>query len=187
MTDHSPVTVTINGKEIIGSEGIYTDTITLSSTVTTVKIAATDTTDNTSSDTVTITKGPDLRIPELKRTMETRSRTVDFQTTSIRVGWVVNDNGTLRTVNIAGEIFTQPTDSAYTRMVPLEVGDNVIRIEARDQVGNQAFDSVVIHRLQASTPTRLPAGTVASVVVPDRATGLGFGRFPLARRERIFG
>lgn len=187
VTDHSPVTVTINGKEIIGSEGIYTDTITLSSTVTTVKIAATDTTDNTSSDTVTITKGPDLRIPELKRTMETRSRTVDFQTTSIRVGWVVNDNGTLRTVNIAGEIFTQPTDSAYTRMVPLEVGDNVIRIEARDQVGNPAFDSVVIHRLPASTPTRLPAGTVASVVVPDRATGLGFGRFPLARRERIFG
>lgn len=187
VTDHSPVTVAINGKEITGSDGIYTDTITLSSTATTVRIVATDTTGNASTDTVTITKGPDLQKPELKPTLETRNRTVDFQTTSIRVGWVINDNGTLRTVNIAGEIFTQPTDSAYTRTVPLEVGDNVIRVLARDQVGNEAVDSVVIHRLPASAQTRTSAGMVASAVVFDRTTHLGVGRLPLARRERIFG
>jgi hypothetical protein len=188
VTDDSPVTVVIGGEEVDGRDGVYTAIVQLSAgTVTVITIEARDTTDNTSADTVIVTKSADTTKPEITHTLETLSRTVDYQTDSIWVGWRVEDNGVLRLVYIDGErVDYSPTDSAYMRKVPLEVGDNVIRVKAMDQAENWAYDSIVVHRAEASASTGFQVGSAPAVRISERDTRPMF-RLPWARREKSFG
>lgn len=173
VTDQSPIDVTINGREVTEQNGAYSLAVPLPGTVTYITIVATDSGGNTSSDEVTITKSLDTMAPTLSPTTETRSRTVDFQTESVRVAWVVSDNGALKAVNIFGQL-CDPTDSEYALEVALEVGTNVIWIQATDQAGNMAHDTIVIERrdLDTSAPQVIRSDSATRDQVVSHATVL---------------
>ncbi len=171
VSDSSPVRVRINDSLIEGTNGVFSLVAPLISTETKVVILAEDTAGNRASDTVTITKNGDLQPPKLVRAMETYkdTTTVDYQTASIRAAWVVRDNGTLGKVFLGEAILDAPTDSAYAVVVPLEVGENVIRIRASDLAGNVAMDSIRVVRrdLDTTAPQVMRAnGTTQDRVVP---------------------
>jgi hypothetical protein len=151
VTDNSPVKVAIDGVPIAGVDGVYTTAASVTGSVSSVTIVATDTTGNSSADTVIFTKLTDRTPPVLRRTFETRDQSVDYQTREIRVGWRASDNGVLRVVKIMDQVVPAPTDSAYTRVVQLDVGVNVIWILALDEVQNEAHDTIVVVRRNLDT------------------------------------
>lgn len=177
VTDRSSVKVTIGGTSVVGRDGIYTSTISLSGSVSRVILVATDSIGNQASDTITFTKLSDTTAPTVKTILAGKVDTVDNGTATYLVGWTVEDSGIVSFVKIRDKNATL-TDTAYTYLVDLEVGSNVIWMEAGDQAGNKVRDTVVIVRRAPDTTTqamraldRPSSKAEAARGVPSRSAG----------------
>jgi uncharacterized protein (TIGR02145 family) len=137
--------VTINGSAVTGVAGVYSAIVPLSVGANKVKIAALDSANNQSVDSITITRGGDVTPPTIVRNSGTSDRSVLYATSTAVVSWTVTDDVKMGTVTINGIVVTGSA-GVYSATVPLAVGANKVRILALDSASNQSKDSVTVTR-----------------------------------------
>jgi len=146
VTDASPVVVKIQDQVVAPVDGWYTARVDLVGTETVIRVLATDSAGNPSRDSVTVTKSLDRIGPRLVRLTGTSDLSVPYKTDSVRLGWKVSDNVSVKGVLLGGQPVAVAADSTCSRTVWLKLGRNVVYILATDKSNNSSQDSVVVER-----------------------------------------
>lgn len=135
--------VTIAGKVVTGVSGLYSQEVALATGDNRVAIVATDSANNSSTDTVIVHRTwKDTSKPLVVRQSGTESKNVPFATTEFTASWKVTDNA-LSTVTINGAVITS-TDGIYSLKVTLTAAQTPITIVAKDAANNSKVDSITI-------------------------------------------
>ncbi len=96
-------------------------------------------------DTVSIAREKDTIRPKIQRLAANVSE-VPFTTTSVDIGWTVTDNHKLASVAINGQPATSVKGGDYASTIGLSVGENKVALLAKDSLGNERRDTVVVTR-----------------------------------------
>lgn len=168
--------VTIAGKIVTGVDGIYSQEVALATGDNRIAIVATDSANNSSSDTVTVHRTwKDTSKPLVVRQSGTEPKNVPFTTTEFTASWKVTDNA-LSTVKINGTLITG-TDGIYSLKVALTSPKTTIKIEAMDVAGNSKVDSITITKsddLIDPVVVRLPGTKDTTVPYATSTYALGW-------------
>jgi len=92
-----------------------------------------------------VVRAKDTIAPRIDPSAATVGQELSFDSSSILLAWSVTDNHKLDSVVIGGAAAME-VDGNWTRRVPLAVGENVVRIEAKDSTGNRSSKEVKIVR-----------------------------------------
>lgn len=165
ITDnHRVESVTIGGVAADRSGGFYYRVVPVQTGATKVALVARDSSGNQSTDTVLVRKEPNPGYPVLKALSGTETRTVDFDTSELKVGWQVLNPGSLQEVKINGSKVAG-IDAVYSLLVKLPVGDTVVEIEATDTLDTPAFAKVTITRKKDTVPPSVAQGHIRFLTV----------------------
>jgi len=146
VSDAALKSVAIAGAGVAGSAGRFGSTIDLSTGRNVVRILATDSAGNVSTDSVVIVRlAKDTLDPVLARSSGTHDKTVPPETLAVAVSWTVSD-ASLKSVSI-GSGSVEGESGTYSAEIVLATGRNMVRVRAVDSAGNVSTDSVVIVRL----------------------------------------
>lgn len=96
-------------------------------------------------DTVSIAREKDSIRPKILRLAANVSE-APFATTSVDIGWTVTDNHKLASVAINGQPATSVKGGDYASTIGLAVGENKVVLLAKDSMGNERRDTVVVSR-----------------------------------------
>ncbi len=161
--------VSIAGKVVTGVNGLYSQEVALATGDNRVAIVATDSANNSSTDTVIVHRTwKDTSKPLVIRQSGTEPKNVPFATTEFTASWKVTDNALL-TVTINGVVITS-TDGIYSLKVTLAGTQTPIKIVAKDAADNSKVDSItitksddlidpVVARLPGTKDTTVPYAT----------------------------
>jgi len=132
-----------------------------------IVVRAWDSTGNESADSIEIRKSVNPDHPVLKALTGTYTRTVDFETASIELGWQVLNPKCLGTVEIAGTE-TSGQDGRFVRRIDLPIGDTQVVVVAKDTLGNTTRTSVRITRKRDTIAPECQAGPGSASVVDGK-------------------
>ncbi len=132
-----------------------------------IVVRAWDSTGNESADSIEIRKSVNPDHPVLKALTGTYTRTVDFETASIELGWQVLNPKCLGTVEIAGTE-TSGQDGRFVRRIDLPIGDTQVVVVAKDTLGNTTRASVRITRKRDTIAPECQAGPGSASVVDGK-------------------
>lgn len=96
-------------------------------------------------DSVLISRLKDTVRPKIQRLAGNVS-SVAFSTGAVDIGWSVTDNHKLASVAINGLPATSIKDGDYLSSITLSVGENKVLLLAKDSLGNERRDTVVVTR-----------------------------------------
>lgn len=168
VTDNALSTVTINGVVITGTDGIYSLKVTLAQAQTPIKIVAKDAANNSKMDSITITKSDDLVDPVVARLPGTKDTTVPYATSTYALGWEVIDENGVASVSVNGALATKSGDNYRLAVSLSKVGLNEFLMVAKDVAGNDAWDTIRIHRAyhDSVAPQRVRGVNTKDTTVP---------------------
>ncbi|HQF54115.1 MAG TPA: hypothetical protein PK208_03250 [Fibrobacteria bacterium] len=163
--------VSIAGKVVTGVNGLYSQEVALATGDNRVAIVATDSANNSSTDTVTITRAwKDTIAPVVTRQTGTGPQTVPNGTASLTVSWKVTDT-LLQAVTIQGTAKTG-SNGIYSTTISLAIGNNTIRLVAVDKQGNTKADEFVVVRSAPAPIHSLAEGSYIGTMM-DTITAAG--------------
>lgn len=164
VTDNSSFVVRVGDSVVVGENGTYKKTVVLTGGVTVIRIVATDSSGNASTDSVVITRsGNDSIKPVITRDAGAADRAVTYDSATTRLSWKVTDNLLVTEVKVNGTLVTGSANLYIYTATSLRVGANGFKIVAKDSSGNLVSDSVTIIREWKDT--------LAPVIT--RSTGIG--------------
>lgn len=119
----------------------------------------------------------DLVPPSIERTLpKADTIRVPWSTRSVDLSWKVADDSLLDAVKLGSRVLTG-SEGVYSTSSTLVVGRNAVVLSARDRHGNEAFDTLIVHRaadtiaptlklvLPSETTSSVPWGTDSAEVV----------------------
>lgn len=168
--------VSVAGKVVTGVDGLYSQEVALATGDNRVAIVATDSANNSSTDTVIVHRTwKDTSKPLVVRQSGTEPKNVPFATTEFTASWKVTDNA-LSTVTINGAVITS-TDGIYSLKVTLAQAQTPIKIVAKDAANNSKMDSITITKsddLVDPVVARLPGTKDTTVPYATSTYALGW-------------
>jgi alpha-tubulin suppressor-like RCC1 family protein len=144
VTDNALKLVTINGATATRSGDLYSQTVDLATDITWIRLMAIDSSGNTTTDSVKVTRNYDKTAPTATF-QKVKSRLVANAVTSDTLVWSVSDNLKLKSVKINDSSFAIG-GSTYSLRVFLTVGTHRYVLVATDSAGNQTFDTAILAR-----------------------------------------
>lgn len=132
-----------------------------------IVVRAWDSTGNESADSIEIHKSVNPDHPVLKALTGTYTRTVDFETASIELGWQVLNPKCLGEVKIAGEK-TSGDDGRFLRAIDLPIGDTQVVVVATDTLGHVSKTSVKITRKRDTIAPVCMAGPRTATIIDGK-------------------
>ncbi len=153
VTDnHKIKSVAIQGKPVVGVDGLYSATVDVAGGDNLIAIEAIDSTGNIATDKATLVLPVDGTLPKID--FGTSARTVVFDSAKVPVVVKVSDDRGIASVWIDG-VLVAGVDGAYSSMVDLPVGGRQILVKAQDVSGNTKIDSVKIVRSKDAVPPKI--------------------------------
>lgn len=150
--NHKLKSVAIQGKPVVGVDGVYGATVDVVGGENSIVIEAIDSTGNLATDKATLVLPVDGTLPKID--FGTIARTVVFDSAKVPVVVKAGDDLGIASVWIDGVLVTG-ADGVYSRMVDLPVGGRWIQVKAQDVSGNTKIDSVNIIRSKDAVPPKI--------------------------------
>lgn len=150
--NHKLKSVAIQGKPVVGVDGVYGATVDVVGGENSIVIEAIDSTGNLATDKATLVLPVDGTLPKID--FGTIARTVAFDSAKVPVAVKVSDDLGIASVWIDGVLVTG-ADGVYSRMVDLPDGGRWIQVKAQDISGNTKIDSVNIIRSKDAIPPKI--------------------------------
>jgi len=166
--------ITLNGTAVPVSSTV-TKTAALTVGVNPFVLVVTDSSGNTTKDSIAITRNPNTTAPVVTHVTGTSSQTVPYATSSISLGWGISGTVGIASITLNGTAV--PLASTVTKTVSLTVGVNPFVLVVTDSTNNTTKDSIAITRspnTTAPTITRAAADTVKSVLYATNSVTLGW-------------
>ncbi len=150
--NHKIESVVIQGKAVVGVDGVYGATVDVVGGENQIVIEAVDSTGNLATNKATLVLPVDGTLPKID--FGASARTVAFDSAKVPVVVKVTDDRGIASVWIDG-VLASGVDGVYSSMVDLPVGGREILVKAQDVSGNTKIDSVNIVRLKDAVPPKI--------------------------------
>jgi hypothetical protein len=148
VTDNDKLqSVTIGGLVATAVGEIYSANLPLKPGENVFYLVASDTAKNTTMDTVTIIRTPDVGAPVIVRETGTKDSTVSYATTAIKLSWKATDDIAIASVEINGTVVAGTAGIYSFEAKNLAIGKNGFKIVAKDAGGKSSYDTVTIVRI----------------------------------------
>lgn len=148
VTDDSLDLVSLNGRILTVTSGVFQATVDLEVGADTLVLQALDKRGNPARDTTFVTRNPDTTEPVLELVTPKADTQVAFATSTLRVLVSASDPAGIDTVWVGG-VRSESSASPYAAIVSLVPGRNTLVIEVVDSYGNRSDKELVIVRAAA--------------------------------------